>query len=173
VDSGLPVLFWIYGGGFGFGSTQSYDATELILQSLVQDKGFIYVAVNYRLGGFGFLPGKEIKADKSANLGLLDQRMGLRWVADNIAQFGGDLTKVTIWGESADSISVFDQMALYNGNNKYKNHPLFRGAIMDSGSIVPSDPVDCTKSQIVYNTVVQNAGCSGAADTLACLRSDD
>jgi acetylcholinesterase len=171
--SNLPVLFWIYGGGFEFGSTQTYDATQLILNSLAQGKEIIYVAVNYRLGGFGFLPGKEIKADHSANLGLLDQRLGLQWVADNIYNFGGDASKVTIWGESAGSISVFDQMALYNGNNMYNGKPLFRAAIMDSGSIVPADPVDCAKSQIVYNTVVQNAGCTAAEDTLACLRSVD
>ncbi len=172
-SSKLPVVFWIYGGGFEFGSTQQYDATELITTSVTQGKDIIYVAVNYRLGGFGFMPGKEILADGSANLGLLDQRLGLQWVADNIQQFGGDPTKVTIWGESAGSISVLDQMVLYNGKNVYKGKPLFRAAVMDSGSIVSSDPVNCTKSQIVYNTVVQNAGCSGSSNTLACLRGLD
>jgi acetylcholinesterase len=171
--SNLPVLFWIFGGGFEFGSTQSYDGTQLILSSVAQGKEIVYVAVNYRLGGFGFLPGKQIKADGSSNLGLLDQRLGLQWVADNIYNFGGDSSKVTIWGESAGSISVFDQMALYSGNNKYNGKPLFRAAIMDSGSIVPADPVDCAKSETVYNTVVQNAGCVAATDTLACLRNVD
>jgi acetylcholinesterase len=164
--SNLPALFWIYGVGFEFGSTQTYDATQLILNSLSQGKEIIYVAVNYRLGGFGFLPGKEIKAGHSANLGLLDQRLGLQWVADNIYNFGGDASKVTIWGESAGSISVFDQMALYNGNNMYDGKPFFRAAIMDSGSIVPADPLDCAKSQVVYNTVVQNARCVAAEDTV-------
>jgi acetylcholinesterase len=172
-NSNLPVVFWIFGGGFEFGSTQTYDASELISTSVAQGKDIIYVSVNYRLGGFGWLPGKEILADGSSNLGLLDQRLGLEWVADNIAAFGGDPSKVTIWGESAGSISVFNQMALYNGDNTYKSNPLFRAAVMDSGSVVPADPVDCPKGQVVYDTVVESAGCSGASDTLACLRSVD
>ncbi|KAF2005775.1 alpha/beta-hydrolase [Amniculicola lignicola CBS 123094] len=170
-SSKLPVLFWIFGGGFELGSTSMYDGTSLVLESVLQGKPIIFVAVNYRVGGFGFLPGKEILADGSSNLGLLDQRLGLQWTADNIAAFGGDPDKVTIWGESAGSISVFDQMALYNGDHTYKGKPLFRGGIMNSGSVVPANPVDGTKGQKVYDTVVKNAGCAGTADTLACLRT--
>jgi len=62
---------------------------------------------------------------------------------------------------------------LYDGDNTYKGKPLFRAGIMDSGSIVPADPVDCPKGQVVYDTVVANAGCSSASDTLACLREVD
>jgi carboxylesterase type B len=171
--SRLPVLFWIFGGGFELGSTQMYDGASLVANSITDGQPILFVAVNYRVGGFGFLPGKEILADGSSNLGLLDQRLGLQWVADNIAAFGGDPRKVTIWGESAGSISVLDQMALYDGNNTYKGQPLFRGAIMNSGSMVPADPVDCPKGQVVYDTVVANAGCSSAASTLDCLRSLD
>jgi carboxylesterase type B len=148
-----------------------YDGSSLVANAVANGKPFVFVAVNYRVGSLGFLPGKEILQDGSANLGLLDQRMGLEWTADNIAAFGGDPDKVTIWGESAGSISVLDHMILYDGNNQYKGKALFRGAIMNSGSIVPADPVDCPKGQLVYDTVVNAAGCSGSADTLACLRS--
>lgn len=148
-----------------------YDGGPLVSNAIDMGKPYIFVAINYRVAGFGFMPGKEILADGSANLGLLDQRMGLEWVADNIAAFGGDPGKVTIWGESAGAISVFDQMALYGGNIQYKGKPLFRGAIMNSGSVIPAEPVDGPKGQAIYDAVVAKAGCSGTFETLACLRA--
>ncbi|KAJ5337237.1 Carboxylesterase [Penicillium brevicompactum] len=172
-DAKLPVLVWIFGGGFETGSTSMYDGASVVTDSVALGMPVIYVAMNYRLGGFGFLPGAEVLKDGSANLGLLDQRLALEWVADNIASFGGDPTKVTIWGESAGAISVFNQMALYDGDNIYNGSPLFRGAIMNSGSIAPANPVDCVKGQAVYDTVVRNSDCKGASDTLSCLRGLD
>ncbi|KAF8854842.1 alpha/beta-hydrolase [Acephala macrosclerotiorum] len=172
-SSNLPVLFWIFGGGFEIGSTLMYDGANIVEDSVTDGQPVVFVAVNYRVGGFGFMPGAEILAEGSSNLGLLDQRLGLQWVQDNIASFGGDPTKVTIWGESAGAISVLDQMAMYDGDITYKGNPLFRGAIMDSGSIVPADPVDCPKGQVVFDTVVATAGCTSATDKLACLRALD
>ncbi|GAD93927.1 cholinesterase [Paecilomyces variotii No. 5] len=172
-DSKLPVLFWIYGGGFELGSTQIYNGGPMVSATIAKDKPIIYVAANYRVGGFGFLPGKEVLEDGASNLGLIDQRLALQWVADNIEAFGGDPDKVTIWGESAGSISVMDQMLLYDGDNTYNGKPLFRAGIMDSGSVVPANPVDTPSAQVVYDTVVKNAGCDSASDTLECLRELD
>lgn len=169
-DSKLPVLVWIYGGGFELGSSFMYDGAPLVQSSVDKDMPIVFVAISYRVGGFGFMPGKEILADGASNLGLLDQRAALEWVADNIAEFGGDPEKVTIWGESAGAISVFDQMLLYGGDIDYKGKPLFRGAIMNSGGAVPADPVDSAKGQAVYDKVVDYAGCDSADDTLECLR---
>ncbi|EKD03334.1 hypothetical protein A1Q2_02363 [Trichosporon asahii var. asahii CBS 8904] len=166
----LPVLFWIYGGGFELGWSSMYDGSLLVKSGLDVGKPFVFVAVNYRVAGWGFMPGKQVKAEGIGNLGLLDQRMGLEWVADNIAAFGGDPDKVTIWGESAGAISVFDQMAAYDGNNLYNDKPLFRGAIMNSGSMVPVDPVDGSRGQRTYDAVVKKAGCDTAPDSLQCLR---
>jgi carboxylesterase type B len=174
-DAKLPVLFWIHGGGFGLGSSQGYNGSVLIPRAVTQGKPIILVAVNYRLGGFGFLGGREVLAEGSANLGLLDQRMALEWVADNIAAFGGDSSAVTIMGESAGAISVFDQLALYDGDNTYHGQPLFQGAIMHSGSIIPAEPVDGFMAQEIFDTVVEAANCSSEADAnaLACLRDAD
>ncbi|KAL3442756.1 Alpha/Beta hydrolase protein [Aspergillus insuetus] len=169
----LPVMYWIFGGAFEIGWSSMYDGTGLVNFGVGIGKPFIFVAINYRVGGFGFLAGKEILADGAANLGLLDQRMGLEWVADNIAYFGGDPDKVTIAGESAGAISVLDQMALYGGDHMYKGKPLFRGGIMSSGSIIPAEPIDSERAQAVYDKVVRAGGCAGKADTLGCLRALD
>jgi carboxylesterase type B len=152
-----------------------YDGSVLIPESVTQDKPFILVSVNYRLGAFGFLGGSEVLADGSANLGLLDQRMGLEWVADNIAAFGGDPDAVTIWGQSAGAMSVFDQLALFDGNNTYNGQALFRGAIMNSGSILPTEPVDGDKAQGIFDSVAEAAGCASPKNStkLECLRGVD
>ncbi|EFX06469.1 carboxylesterase, type b [Grosmannia clavigera kw1407] len=170
----LPVLVWFFGGGFELGSNAIYDGSDLIDMGVSIGQPFLFVAINSRVNGFGFLGGSALKAEGSTNLGLLDQRLGLQWTADNIAAFGGDPDKVTIWGESAGSISVLDQMVLFGGNNTYNGKPLFRGAIMDSGSIVPADPIDGSKAQAIFDSVAAESGCGAEADdaaTLACLRA--
>lgn len=132
----LPVLVWIYGGGFSFGSTAEpvHDGTRLA------QKGVVLVSIAYRVGQLGFLATPELSAESgsgtSGNYGLLDQIEGLKWIQKNIAAFGGDPEKVTIFGESAGAISVSMLCAspLAKG--------LFRGAISQSGgSFGPTRPV--------------------------------
>ncbi|KAK6201792.1 hypothetical protein LQW54_009371 [Pestalotiopsis sp. IQ-011] len=169
----LPVLFWMHGGGFEMGFTMTGEGVPMVTDSLGQGKPIIFVAATYRTNGFGFLGGKEVLDAGVANLGLLDQRQAMRWVADNIEAFGGDPDKVTIWGESAGSISVFDHLILYDGDNTYNGKPLFRAGIMNSGSVVPTDTVDCEKAQTVYDQIVEYSDCSDSDDTLQCLRDAD
>src|SRR5215469_7721402 len=101
-----PVMVWIYGGGFtgGSGSVPGYDGDAL------SQKGVVVVTFNYRLGPFGFLAHPELTKESdrraSGNYGLMDQVAALEWVQHNIAAFGGDPKKVTIFGESAGSLSV-------------------------------------------------------------------
>jgi para-nitrobenzyl esterase len=125
----LPVMVWIYGGGFVAGTTSEarQDGTHLAGQH-----GVIVVSMNYRLGVFGFLVHPELMKESgrnaAGNYGLLDQLAALHWVHDNIAAFGGDPDNVTIFGESAGSFSVSAQMAspLAKG--------LFQKAIGESGA---------------------------------------
>ncbi|WQF84413.1 Putative carboxylesterase, type B, carboxylesterase type B, active, alpha/Beta hydrolase [Colletotrichum destructivum] len=166
----LPVMYWIFGGGFELGSTSMYNGAGLVAEGMSTGKPFIFVAVNYRVGAWGFMPGKDLMDEGNSNAGLLDQRMGLEWVQDNIASFGGDPEKVTLWGESAGAISIFSQFTLFNGNITRNGKALFRGAIMNSGSAVPTDPMDSPKATKVYEQVLSTAGCSGAKDRLGCLR---
>jgi para-nitrobenzyl esterase len=134
-DARVPVLVWIYGGGFSFGSTSSpvHDGQHLARQ------GVVLVSINYRVGPLGFLAHPELSAESphevSGNYGLLDQLAGLRWVQRNIAAFGGDPERVTIFGESAGGIAVSMLCAspLAKG--------LFQGAISQSGgSFGPTRP---------------------------------
>jgi carboxylesterase type B len=126
------------------------------------------VSINYRLHGFGFMWGTEVKEAGVANLGFKDQRLALHWVSENIAAFGGDPDKVTIWGESAGGWSVGYQLLAYGG----RDDGLFRGAIMQSGAPAhgPSSYTNASDWDIYYNNITAAANCSSAADTLECLR---
>ena len=110
-DDRLPVMVWIHGGGFahGTGAAAGYDGENLAR------KGVVVVTINYRLGIFGFLALPELTAESpqhaSGNYALLDQIAALEWVQKNIAAFGGDPSRVTIFGESAGSVSVNALMA--------------------------------------------------------------
>jgi para-nitrobenzyl esterase len=107
----LPVMVWIYGGGFVSGGTSEARQDGQFLAH----RNVIIVSMNYRLGIFGFFAHPELTAESprhaSGNYGLLDQTAALTWVRDNIAAFGGDPSNVTIFGESAGSFAVSAQMA--------------------------------------------------------------
>jgi len=97
----LPVLFWVYGGGFQIGGQLSYDGN--VLASL---HDVVVVIPNYRVSCFGFLSFSGENSPCTGNMGLLDQNMALQWCKENVASFGGNPDNVTIFGESAGSISV-------------------------------------------------------------------
>lgn len=166
----IPVFYWMYGGAFQLGSSNTYDGSSLVTQAKLAGTPIIVVTMNYRVNGFGFLGGKEVVKDGSANIGSLDQRKALEWVYDNIADFGGDPDKITISGESAGAFSTFNQLVMYNGNSTYKGKQLFAGAIMNSGSTLPMERVDSAYPQSIYDDIVKRSGCAAAADTLDCLR---
>jgi para-nitrobenzyl esterase len=123
----LPVMVWIYGGGFTTGATgfSMYDGAKLA------QKGVIVVSVAYRVGAFGFMAHPELSAESPAHAsgtyGLMDMIAGLKWVKANIAAFGGDPDNVTIFGESAGGIAV----SMLCASPRAKG--LFQKAISESG----------------------------------------
>ena len=123
----LPVMVWVYGGGYQGGSTSEARQDGAVLAT----NGVVVVTMNYRLGIFGFFTHPALTAESpnkaSGNYGLLDQTAALRWVKENISAFGGDPANVTLFGESAGSFSVNTQMASPLAKD------LFQKAIGESG----------------------------------------
>lgn len=123
----LPVMVWIHGGGFqGGGST-----SPLFNGSRLAAKGAVIVTINYRLGPLGFLAhpdlAKESLLGTSGNYGLLDIVAALRWVQENISGFGGDSSKVTLFGQSAGGMAINALLMAPMAKS------LFHGAIIQSG----------------------------------------
>jgi para-nitrobenzyl esterase len=155
-----PVMVWIHGGALtrGAGSNAVYNGEELA------KKGVVLVTINYRLGIFGFFAHpeltKESDRNSSGNYGILDQIAALEWVQKNIAAFGGDPKKVTIFGESAGSWSVNTLVAspLAKG--------LFQRAIGESGAFFAELP-KLADAEKVGEKIAKSQG----ADSIAALRA--
>ena len=166
-----PVLVWIHGGALtrGSGSIPPYDGTSLAAQ------GAVVVTINYRLGPLGFLAhpalSKESDHASSGNYGMLDQIAALQWVQKNIARFGGDPARVTIFGESAGSWSVCYLVAspLAKG--------LFHGAIGQSGgafspvAFLNDEKHGVPSAESVGQRLARELGCDAAENPAAALRA--
>ena len=169
---GLPVMVWIHGGGLTAGSGDPYDPTRLV------KNGVIVVTINYRLGYLGFFAQSAIDAEHhlKGNYGLMDQQFALKWVHRNIAGFGGDPHRVTIFGESAGGQSVYSHLAspLAAG--------LFAGAISESGSYLEFQDYysyiatlavgETTGTDLVPSgaAIADSVGCT--SQTASCLRAE-
>ena len=169
-----PVMVWFHGGGHrsGNGADRIFDGTNLAR------RGVVLVTVNYRLGPWGFLAHPELSAESShgssGNYGLLDKIAALNWVRDNIGEFGGDPTNVTIFGQSAGSTSVCAIMAspLARG--------LFHKVIGQSASCVValgSSPADDTaglkRGAALVEALPAAVSGDGALAALRAARAED
>ncbi|XP_043914762.1 bile salt-activated lipase-like [Protopterus annectens] len=169
VSTNLPVMVWIYGGGFFLGGSQGanvlnnylYDGEEIAVRGNV-----IVVTFNYRLGPLGFLSTGDENAP--GNYGLKDQHMAISWVKRNIAAFGGDPSNITIFGESAGAASVSLQTLSPHNNG------LIRRAISQSGVALCSwaiqrDPLFWAQE------VARKVGCpvKDSAAMISCLKISD
>jgi para-nitrobenzyl esterase len=168
----LPVMVWIHGGAFNYGSSSQpdYNGTNLA------KRGVVVVTINYRLGALGYLVHPRLSRESalrtSGNYGLLDQIAALKWVQRNIALFGGDASHVTIAGQSAGSKSVtlllisrlaaglFHRAIAHSG-----------GPIIGSELLTPSFDGDFSKASKMGHDLGVKLGCDKTADVLACLRA--
>lgn len=152
----LPVMVWIYGGSFTSGANQ-YPLYQG--EYIVAKEDVIVVALNYRVGALGFLSGV---AGTTGNQGLKDQQLALHWVKDNIAGFGGDPDRITIFGESAGAMSVgLQELSIPSSDG------LFRAAIQQSNPMgIPyKNPAQAAVSGALF---AKNLGCEGQG--LECLQ---
>jgi len=159
-DVPYPVMVWIHGGSLTTGSNIAsvYGASTFI------DRDVVMVAINYRLGPLGFVSLGDEKVP--GNAGLRDQSLALNWVSENIANFGGDPSRVTIFGESAGSSSVNYQLLspLSQGT--------FQRAIMQSGTVlgVSWGSANTPEHAVSYGReLIQNLGCD--VDTEVCMQN--
>jgi carboxylesterase type B len=167
-SANLPVMFWTYGGGFDEGEASIYNGSAIVAQSIVRGTPIIYVNFNYRLGPLGFPQGQEADNRGALNLGLKDQLAALQWVQLNIGTFGGDKTKVTVFGESAGAIMT---------SILFLNSPLSslaRAAIFESGSQASSELFTPERNQADWNNFVNSvpscASTEPSGSSFACLR---
>ncbi|MCJ1474787.1 hypothetical protein MMC13_003447 [Lambiella insularis] len=154
--AGRAVMFWIYGGNLQFGTAGilQYDGS-----SFATNQDVVVVTHNYRTNVFGFSNSPQLPID-SQNAGFLDQRFALEWVQQNIKKFGGNPSKVTIFGESAGGYSVKQLLSV-------PPSPLnFRAAILESEavSLAGSGPAS-------WETLVAAVGCTAAASQIDCVRA--
>jgi para-nitrobenzyl esterase len=168
---GLPVMVWIHGGGLVSGGGGLYDPGRM-----VELGGVIVVTINYRLGYLGFFahPAIDAEGHLNGNYGLMDQQLALKWVQNNIAAFGGDPKRVTIFGESAGGLSVQCNLASPTAAG------LFQRAISESGSFFEfqdyfDNIVPLAQAETIGNgsvpagtTIAASVGCS--SQTATCLR---
>lgn len=153
-NAGLPVLFWIHGGGF----TAGCNASTWYRGEPFASQGVVTVSVNYRLGAEGFL----VIDGAPTNRAVRDWLLALEWVQDNITAFGGDPGKVTIAGQSAGGVACSTLLAVPSAKGR------FRSAICMSGSRPPTTLA--SDAEALTRSVAERAG---VAPTLEGLRSVD
>lgn len=151
-----PVLVWIPGGGFSYGSAAYDNYTGSILAAKT---GFVVFSMNYRVGEVGFLG--AISPGAPGNLGLLDQNLALRWIKDNARNFGGDPSKVTLFGEN------FGELSIHGHVLSPLSRGLFSSAVILSGSTYSIDLYDTPEESFEKaNRLAEQVGCSKIEEDL-------
>ncbi|GJN78566.1 hypothetical protein PLIIFM63780_002060 [Purpureocillium lilacinum] len=169
----LPVMVYIHGGSFWAGQNSELNIRPdgMVLESTASGLPIIHVAMNYRLGFFGFAQSDALQKEGSENAGLKDQRLALEWVRKNIGVFGGDPDRITIFGQSSGGLSVGMQIMAYGGS---KPVPFHQG-ICESQALEPGITGNFTIDAM--KALVDHVGCNTSdlhsKDTVQCLRKFD
>ncbi|KAI5832220.1 alpha/beta-hydrolase [Schizophyllum commune Tattone D] len=167
-DAALPVLIWVFGGGFYTGSALSFDSSPVVAQSVERGTPVILVSFGYRLGPLGFPQGDEMDGSGLLNVGARDALLAFDWVNRNIAAFGGDASKVTAIGSSAGAITL-QILSLTNTLGTY-----IRGAVFMSGYAGTTIPKPASANQPSWDSFSSLVGCSSTSGSvLDCLRGAD
>ena len=154
------VLVWLHGGRFTLGNTNTPFYTG---QYIADAQDVIMVSVNYRMNIFGFSAAPGV----APNAGLLDQRKAVEWVRDNIAGFGGDPERITIFGQSAGGSAV-DYFAY-----AYPDNPIVAGLISHSGTAFSFAPNTPEYSETTFMQAASMLGCNDSSTVVACMRKKD
>ncbi|KAI3321813.1 putative lipase [Xylariaceae sp. AK1471] len=171
--SRLPVIVWIYGGGFWSGQNREITTSPdgMVRESIENGLPVISVAINYRLGFFGFAQSAALEAEGSENAGLRDQRLALEWLRDHIDQFGGDPDKITIFGQSSGGLAVGMQIMAYGGSKPVPFHQGICESQANEPGITGNFTIDAM--QLVVDAVGCNTSSLHSAETVTCLRNFD
>nr|POE56440.1 lipase 1 [Quercus suber] len=160
---GLPVMLWIQGGGYVQMYNPDYNGTGLIEAA---HKDAIVVSFNYRVGPYGFLASAELEAERNLNIGLHDQRAAISWVNKNIAAFGGDPERITLFGTSVGGGSVLMQLLAYGGAAPQNETSVTWSAGIAAAAYTPS-VYSVDDMTFHFDTLLDATNCSD----LTCLRS--
>jgi para-nitrobenzyl esterase len=181
-ETPVPVMVWIHGGANNTGSANAIvhkaalyggEASSPLYDGAVfrelAEREVVVVTVNYRLGALGFMSHRGLTAEQraSGNYGLMDQRAALHWVQRNIAAFGGDPERVTLFGQSGGATDVCYHLVSDDSRG------LFQAAILESGSCGPMRLPELAEAEQQGKELAAELGCpqTDPADSLSCLRA--
>ncbi|XP_067121665.1 carboxylesterase 5A-like [Centruroides vittatus] len=154
----MPIMVWLAGEGFSYADPTQFDGTQLAALGKV-----IVVTVSYRVSVFGFL--SSLTANAPGNIGLLDQRMALQWVHDNIRKFGGDPDRVTLFGRFTGAMAV----SMHLASPLHYKERLFKRAIIQSG-IATGSYIFEDKPKEALEQLTKLTGCDEAINSIECLQ---
>ncbi|KAF9880823.1 carboxylesterase family protein [Colletotrichum karsti] len=164
----LPVVVWIHGGGYSLDSAEGFDFST---QIGTNNNSYLAVAIQYRLGAFGFLSSDDLVGNGgSANAGLYDMIFALQWVKQHIKKFGGNPRKVTVAGQSAGAGAALMLATMGEADG------LFKGVIASSPYLTTQPKFDGSRPTKAYNSLAERVGCStnnGSSTLFACLQKVD